>query len=340
MPADMAEVQGARAVRPISLWGRVREALEDERILGYVLLSPALILILVFIAYPFVLGIWMSLTDKLVGTPGEFIGLGNYRRLFASDIFWTAFGNTLFFTTMATVFKAALGMWLAVLLNRKFKFARITRAGILLPFIVPTVLSTLAWLWMFDATFSVFNWVLRWLYQMEISLFGLRDQGELGILPRPALAGRWQLGDVFGDPGQCLARAAILCHLLPRRPPDHSTPELYDAADIDGATGWKKFWHVTLPMIKPVAIVVVVFSIVITFADFQLVYILTRGGPNNETHLLATLAYQLGMGSDNIGQGRRRRPLHAADPCHGDRLPALVSEAGGIGLNDHGQDLP
>jgi multiple sugar transport system permease protein len=80
-------------------------------------------------------------------------------------------------------------------------------------------------------------------------------------------------------------------------------PELYDAADIDGATGWKKFWHVTLPMIKPVAIVVVVFSIVITFADFQLVYILTRGGPNNATHLLATLAYQLGMGSGNLGQG-------------------------------------
>ena len=80
-------------------------------------------------------------------------------------------------------------------------------------------------------------------------------------------------------------------------------PELYDAADIDGATGWRKFWHVTLPMIKPVAIVVVVFSVVITFADFQLVYILTRGGPNNSTHLLATLAYQLGMTSGNIGQG-------------------------------------
>ena len=302
MPADLAEVQAARAARPMSLLDRAKEALEDQRILGYVLLSPALILILVFIAYPFVLGIWMSLTNKLVGTPGEFIGLGNYRRLFASDIFWTAFGNTLFFTTMATIFKAALGMWLAVLLNRKFRFARITRAGVLLPFIVPTVLSTLAWLWMFDATFSVFNWVLRWLYQMELSLFGFVIKENWGFFRGPLWLGdgAWAMFSVIlvnvwrGLPFFAISFLAGL-QTIP--------PELYDAADIDGATGWKKFWHVTLPMIKPVAIVVVVFSIVITFADFQLVYILTRGGPNNETHLLATLAYQLGMGSGNIGQG-------------------------------------
>ena len=125
--------------------GRIATALEDERILGFVLLSPALILILVFIAYPFVLGIWMSLTDKLVGTPGNFVGLSNYARLLQSDIFRTAAWNTLFFTFMATVFKAALGMWLAILLNRKFRLARITRATVLLPFIVPTVLSTLAY---------------------------------------------------------------------------------------------------------------------------------------------------------------------------------------------------
>jgi len=302
MSADMAEVQAARAKRPISLSERIFEALEDEKILGYVLMAPALLLILVFIAYPFVLGIWMSLTDKLVGTPGEFIGLGNYRQLFASDIFWTAVWNTLFFTTVATVFKAALGMWLAVLLNRKFNFARVTRAAVLLPFIIPTVLSTLAWLWMFDATFSVFNWVLRWLYQMELSLFGFMIKENWGFFRGPIWLGdgAWAMFSVIlvnvwrGLPFFAISFLAGL-QTIP--------PELYDAADIDGATGWKKFWHVTLPMVKPVAIVVVVFSIVITFADFQLVYILTRGGPNNETHLLATLAYQLGMGSGNLGQG-------------------------------------
>lgn len=302
MSVDMAEGQATGAKSPMSLKGRIHEALEDEKILGYVLLMPALILILVFIAYPFVLGIWMSLTDKLVGTPGEFIGLGNYAQLFRSDIFWTAVWNTLFFTTVATIAKAALGMWLAVLLNRKFKFARITRAAVLLPFIIPTVLSTLAWLWMFDATFSVFNWVLRWLYQMEITPFGIVLKENWGFFRGPIWLGdgAWAMFSVIlvnvwrGLPFFAISFLAGL-QTIP--------PELYDAADIDGATGWKKFWHVTLPMVKPVAIVVVVFSIVITFADFQLVYILTRGGPNNETHLLATLAYQLGMGSGNLGQG-------------------------------------
>ncbi|MGH6917198.1 MAG: carbohydrate ABC transporter permease [Geminicoccaceae bacterium] len=304
-PADAARVRIARAGAPRvqrEQMGKIAIALEDERILGFVLLAPALILILVFIAYPFVLGIWMSMTDKLVGTPGNFVGLANYTRLLDSQIFRTAAWNTVFFTFMATVFKAALGMWLAVLLNRKFRFARITRATVLLPFIVPTVLSTLAWLWMFDATFSVFNWVLRWLWTSEIVLFGAVLKENWGFFRGPLWLGDpgWAMFSVIlvnvwrGLPFFAISFLAGL-QTIPR--------ELYDAADIDGATGWRKFWHVTLPLIKPVAIVVVVFSVVITFADFQLVYILTRGGPNNETHLLATLAYQLGMTSGNIGQG-------------------------------------
>jgi multiple sugar transport system permease protein len=282
--------------------GRIATALENEKILGFVLLTPALLLILVFIAYPFVLGIWMSLTDKLVGTPGRFVGLGNYATLLDSDIFRTAAWNTLFFTFMATVFKAALGMWLAILLNRKFRLQRVTRAAVLLPFIVPTVLSTLAWLWMFDATFSVFNWVMRFLWQMEISPFGIVLKQNWGYFSGPL----W-----LGDPGWAMF-SVILVNVWRGLPffaisflagLQTIPQELYDAADLDGASGWRKFWHVTLPMIKPVAIVVVVFSVVVTFADFQLVYVLTRGGPNNETHLLATLAYQLGMTSGNIGQG-------------------------------------
>jgi multiple sugar transport system permease protein len=303
--ANAAGVEIARAEAPTMRrpqMGRIATALENEKILGFVLLTPALVLILVFIAYPFVLGIWMSMTDKLVGTAGNFVGLANYALLLQSDIFRTAAWNTVFFTTMATVFKAALGMWLALLLNRKFRFARITRSTVLLPFIVPTVLSTLAWLWMFDATFSVINWVLRWLWQMEIGAFGVVLKDNWGFFRGPL----W-----LGDPGWAMF-SVILVNVWRGLPffaisflagLQTIPQELYDAADIDGATGWRKFWHVTLPLIKPVAIVVVVFSVVITFADFQLVYILTRGGPNNETHLLATLAYQLGMTSGNIGQG-------------------------------------
>ena len=144
---------------PLSSW------LENEAILGYVLMTPALLLILVFIAYPFSLGVWLALTDKLVSKPAHFIGLRNFSYLFASEIFRRAVWNTVFFTVATTVLKTVLGMWLAVLLNRKIRLARFIRAAVLLPFIVPTVLSGLAWLWMFDATFSVFNWGLRWLWR-------------------------------------------------------------------------------------------------------------------------------------------------------------------------------
>ncbi len=285
---------------PRASW--ISRALDNERTLGYALMAPAAILILVFIAYPFVIGVGMSLTDKLVGQPGNFIGLDNYRKLFESDIFWRTGFNTIFFTTVATILKAALGMYLAVLLNRRFRLANVTRAAVLLPFIVPTVLSTLAWLWMLDATFSVFNWSLRWLWQLEIGIFGFMLKENWGFFSGPLWLGDpfWAMFSIImvnvwrGLPFFAISFLAGL-QTIP--------PDLYDAAAIDGANGWKKFWHVTLPLIKPVAIVVVVFSIVVTFADFQLVYILTRGGPTNSTHLFATYAYQLAMGSGNLGEG-------------------------------------
>lgn len=276
--------------------------LDNEQVLGYVLMMPALLLILVFIAYPFGIGTWMSLTDKLVGEPGEFVGMSNYFKLLDSEIFRRTAWNTVFFTTVATILKAALGMWLAVLLNRKFKLQRFTRASVLLPFIVPTVLSTLAWLWMLDATFSVFNWSLRWMWQLEISVFGIMLKENWGFFSGPLWLGdpAWAMFSIImvnvwrGLPFFAISFLAGL-QTIPS--------ELYEAAEIDGASGWRKFLHVTLPLIKPVAIVVVVFSIVVTFADFQLVYVLTRGGPTNSTHLFATLAYQLAMGSGNLGEG-------------------------------------
>ena len=142
--------------RPTRLTG----LLENERLLAVVLLAPAVVLLAVFIAYPFVMAIWYSLTNIAVGRPGQFVGLANFQKVWGDSIFHQAFRNTFFYTFWATIFKLSLGMWLALLLNRHFRFKRIVRASMLLPWIIPTVLSTLAWLWMFDATFSVFNWVL------------------------------------------------------------------------------------------------------------------------------------------------------------------------------------
>lgn len=281
---------------------RLAALLEDERVLGYALMVPALVLILVFIAYPFSMGVWLAMTDKLVGQPANFIGLDNFYKLFDSEIFRRTIQNTFVFTITATVFKAVLGMWLALLLNRHFRFSNMIRAGILLPFIVPTVLSTLAWLWMFDGTFGLFNWTMRWFWQMEISMSGSVVKENWGFFAGPL----W-----LGDP--ILAMISVILVNVWRGLPFFAIsflaglqtvpPELYDAADIDGASGWKKFWHVTLPLIRPITVVVIVFSVVVTFADFQLVQVLTRGGPTNSTHLFATLAYQLSMASGNMGEG-------------------------------------
>lgn len=278
---------------------------ENETVLGYTLLIPALVIILTFKAYPFALGVWFSLTNKLVGNPGDFIGLGNYFKIFRSEIFHTAVWNTIFFTAVATFFKAALGMWLALILHRKFAFSRATRAMVLLPFIVPTVLSTLAWLWMFDATFSVFNWMLQFMWTEGVPFMdgGIRElvgsstnRLRINWLGNPY----WAMFSIItvnvwrGMPFFAITFLAGL-QTVPQ--------DLYDAGDIDGANGWQRFWKITMPMIKPIAVVVLVFSIVVTFADFELVYVLTRGGPHNSTHLLATLAFQVGMVSGNLGEG-------------------------------------
>ena len=276
--------------------------MQDERIFGYTLLVPAMCLIMIFLAYPFGLGVWMSLTDKMVGQPAKFIGLDNFINMFKSQIFLQSAWNTVVFTFSATVFKTVLGMWLAVLLNRKFAFARFTRALVLLPFIVPTVLSTLAWLWMFDSTFSVFNWMMRWAWQLKIEFFGIMLKGNWGFFQGPMWLGdaTWAMISIImvnvwrGVPFFAITFLAGL-QTVP--------PELIDAGEIDGASGWRRFWHITLPLIQPIAVVVIVFSVVVTFADFQLVYVLTRGGPYNSTHLLATYAYQLAMASGNLGEG-------------------------------------
>ncbi|MDP1965023.1 MAG: sugar ABC transporter permease, partial [Reyranella sp.] len=134
--------------------------LEDERWLAMALLAPTAILLGLFIAYPFFEGVMLSLSSTRVGQPGEFVGLKNFHKIWDDSIFHTTMWNTFWYTGVTTVFKLALGLWLAILLNRHFRGKAIIRAFILLPFIIPTVLSTFAWKWMFDPTFSVINWTL------------------------------------------------------------------------------------------------------------------------------------------------------------------------------------
>src|ERR1051326_5277096 len=140
--------------------GPITRLLEDERWLASCLLMPTIVLLGLFIAYPFAKGGWLSVTDERVGVPGNFIGFANFAKLWSDDIFRTAVYNTFLYTFVTTVFKLVLGLWLALLLNNHFRGKAFVRAFILLPFIIPTVLSTFAWKWMFDPTFSVINWIL------------------------------------------------------------------------------------------------------------------------------------------------------------------------------------
>ena len=187
---------------------RRQRMLEDERWLAFALLVPTLVLLGLFIAYPFVRGILLSVTNSRVGVPGNFVGLANFYKIWNDSIFRTSVYNTFLYTGVTTVFKLALGLWLAMLLNRHFRGKAFTRAFILLPFIIPTVLSTFAWKWMFDPTFSVLNWT--------------------AVPSRPdhrphQLARRSRPRDDLDHGHQHLARRAVLRHQPARRAADHQS---------------------------------------------------------------------------------------------------------------------
>jgi multiple sugar transport system permease protein len=267
--------------------GAVSRLLEDERWLALALFLPTIIILGLFIAYPFLKGVLLAVTDAKVGVPGDFVGLKNFEKIFNDSIFRTAVWNTFWYTGVTTVFKLALGLWLALLVNRHFRGKALVRAFILLPFIIPTVLSTFAWKWMFDPTFSVINWVLFQLgiIKQRINWLGDPDLALVSVM----VVNIWR-----GVPFYAISLLAGLQTI---------NPELHEAAAIDGARPYQRFWYITWPLLLPVTMVVVLFSVIQTFADFQLVYVLTGGGPANATHLFATYAYQIGVGTGLLSEG-------------------------------------
>ena len=283
MAPYVVEMSAITKIRPQVRW----RPLENEGNLAFLLLLPTMVLLGLFIAYPFIRGLLLSVTDTRVGVEGPFVGLQNFERLLSDPIFHLVVWNTCWYTFVTTIFKLGLGLWLALLLNRSFRFKAFTRAFILLPFIIPTVLSTFAWKWTFDPTFSVLNWILyklgfissavNWLGDPELAMFSI------------IVVNIWR-----GVPFFAISLLAGLQTI---------SPDLNEAAAIDGAPPLKRFWYITWPLLLPVTMVVVLFSVIQTFADFQIVYVLTGGGPANATHLFSTYAYQLGVGTGLLSQG-------------------------------------
>src|SRR5512143_3104387 len=275
----------AKPLRPAP--GPLARMQDNRTLLAMLFLLPAAAILLLFLTYPLGLGTWLGFTDTKIGRAGHWIGLENYQFLWGDEVTRLALFNTLFYTVVASVLKFFLGLWLAILLNERIPFKSFFRAAILLPYIVPTALSAIAFWWMFDAQFSVISWVLH--------RFGLISQYI----------------DFLGDPWN--ARFSVIAANVWRGVPfvaitllaglQTISPSLYEAAAIDGATGWQRFWHVTLPLLTPIIAVVMTFSVLFTFTDFQLIYVITRGGPLNATHLVATLSFQRAIPGGALGEG-------------------------------------
>lgn len=262
-------------------------ALNNSNVLGLLFMLPLTIILVLFLTYPLGLGVWLGFTDAKIGRAGEWIGLDNYRYLVGDSVTQLALFNTIFYTAVASILKFALGLWLALILNKNLPFKAFFRSIVLLPWIVPTALSALAFWWIYDAQFSIISWTLV----------------KLGIIDTYI--------DFLGDPW--LARLSTVAANVWRGIPfvaitllaglQTISPALYEAASIDGVTPWQQFRYVTLPLLTPIIAVVMTFSVLFTFTDFQLIYVLTRGGPLNATHLMTTLSFQRAIPGGSLGEG-------------------------------------
>ena len=261
--------------------------MQDRNVLGPLFLLPAGALLILLLAYPLALGIWLGFTDRTVGTPGHVVWFENYISLFSDAVFRLVVFNTLFYTVVASAIKFPVGLYLAILLNRRIRFASILRAVVLLPFVVPTVLSAVAFWWIYDSQFSIISWGLVKL--------GLIDH-YIDFLGDPWNA-RWSVIAANVWRGVPFVAITLLAGL------QTISPSLYEAAMLDGATPMQRFRHITLPLLTPIIGVVMTFSVLMTFADFQLIYSITRGGPINATHLMATLSFERAITGGNLGEG-------------------------------------
>ena len=284
--AELALDRAAPRAAPhtVSAWDRLRTR---RGWLGFWFMLPTALILALFLAYPLIKGVWLSFTNARIGREGVFIGLENYEWLMEDSVFLLSVFNTLLYTLVASVVKFAIGLYLALLLNKHIPFKSLVRTVVLIPFVVLTVLSAIAFWWIFDSQFSIISWSLRrvgWIDQ-NINFLGDATMARACVI----FANIWR-----GIPFVAITLLAGLQTV---------SPSLYEAATIDGATPWQIFSRITFPLLTPIIAVVMTFSVLFTFTDFQLIWAMTRGGPVNATHLMATLSYQRGILSGTLGEG-------------------------------------
>jgi len=276
------------AIAPKSLhsssWKRL--IFSREALLGYVFILPLVLIMIGLLAYPVLNALMISLQDKRLGTPGRFIWFDNYYELLFRDRrFWTVVRNSFSFTVCSIIGKLILGIGMAVVLNQRLKGRNLFRGWLLLPWIAPTFVTALTWRWMFDGTSGVINYVLTGLgiIDLPVAWLGSGSTALLAVI----VTNIWRGFPFFG--------VSLLAAM-------QAVPEsLYEAAEVDGATPWQRFRHITIPGIRTVLIITTMLSTIWTFNEFQIVYIMTGGGPAFATHLFSTYTYHVGLTGSRLG---------------------------------------
>lgn len=269
---------------------RLRYILDQTEFLGPVLIAPAIIYIGLLIAVPFSLALYYSVSAYNIATLDmSFVGLKNYRLVLESDIFRRTLANTFIFTFGSNILALVLGKFTALMLLRKFPGRGLVRALIILPWATPVALAAITWRWMFDSLYSIINYVLHALYIIPVWMtpqwLGQEDLAMISV----TVVYAWRLFP--------FAAVIFLAGLT-------SVPQVVlDAAYVDGAGFWRRNYLIIIPMILPIIFVALLFGLVFTFTDLSIVYLLTKGGPTNSTHVLGSLAFQVGILSGDVAQG-------------------------------------
>jgi multiple sugar transport system permease protein len=263
--------------------GGLRRLMRRRSSIAVMMCMPLLAIVIGLIAYPFLYALFLSTLNK---AETKFVGLDNFFFLFGRNTFWMVVYQSILFALTAVVFKVLIGFIAAHMVNNiPAKGQRKWRGMLLVPWVIPPALSTLGWWWLFEPTYSAINWVLEQFAAPAIPWLSDRFWARFSVI----LVNVW-----FGAPFFLIMYLAAL-KSIPQ--------ELYEAAAIDGASAWQRLVHVTLPMMRNIIAITVLFSIIVTFANFDIVRVLTQGGPRNSTHLFATYAFRLGIESGDVPLG-------------------------------------
>jgi multiple sugar transport system permease protein len=271
---------------------RFRRLLDRVEVLGPVFMAPAILYMVAFLGLPFVLAIYFSLTNLTINniqTGFSFVGLQNFIELSRDSIFQQALRNTIIFAISSQLLSIILGQVTALVLMQNFRGKAIVRVLIMLPWAVPIALGVLGWKWMYDSLYSIINWTLRAFHILGPDQWpnwlGTSDLAMISVI----IVHAWKAFPFA---------AVVFMGALTTIPQD-----IIDAAKVDGAGFWRRTFQVNLPIIAPIVSIGLIFSTVFAFTDMSVVWLLTKGGPINSTHVLGSYAFQVGIISGDIGQG-------------------------------------